>query len=66
LKLHLPDGGEEVEVDGKVVWTNQYGKETQDLRRGMGVKFLNLQPEVQKRIQTYIDSQQNRNLRLER
>jgi len=66
LKLHLPDGGEEVEVDCKVVWTNQYGRETQDLRRGMGVKFLNLQPEVQKRIQTYIDSQQNKNLRLER
>jgi len=66
LKLHLPDGGEEVEVDCKVVWTNQYGRETQDLRRGMGVKFLNLQPEVQKRIQTYIESQKNINLRLER
>jgi uncharacterized protein (TIGR02266 family) len=66
LKLHLPDGGEELEVDCKVVWTNQYGRETQDMRRGMGVKFLNLQPESQKRIHSYIEFQKNRNLRLER
>jgi uncharacterized protein (TIGR02266 family) len=66
LKLHIPDGGEQIEVDCKVVWTNQYGGENQDLRRGMGVKFLNLQPEVQKRIQTYIECEKNRELRLER
>ena len=64
LKLHLPDGGEQIEVDCKVVWTNQYGRETQDLRRGMGVKFLNLQPGVQKRIQTYIEFEKNRGPRL--
>ena len=66
LKLHLPDGGEELQVDCKVVWTNQYGRETQDLRRGMGVKFLKLQPEAQMRIQAYIESQKNRNLRQDR
>ena len=64
LKLHLPDGGEQIEVDCKVVWTNQYGRETQDLRRGMGVKFLNLRPEVQKRIQTYIEFEKDRGPRL--
>jgi uncharacterized protein (TIGR02266 family) len=64
MKLHMPDGGEPVEVACKVVWTNRYGKETEDMRRGMGIKFLGLQPEVQKRIEEYIQSQQNRNLRL--
>jgi uncharacterized protein (TIGR02266 family) len=64
LKLHLPDGGEQIDVDCKVVWTNQYGRETQDLRRGMGVKFLNLRPEVQKRIQTYIEFEKDRGPRL--
>ena len=64
LKLHLPDGGAEIGVDCKVVWTNQYGRETQDLRRGMGVKFLNLQREAQKRIETYIQFEKNRSPRL--
>ena len=62
LKLHIPDGGEPIEVACKVVWTNKYGKETQDLRRGMGVKFLNLQPEVRTRIEEYLEAYKNRNL----
>jgi uncharacterized protein (TIGR02266 family) len=64
LKLHMSDGGEPIKVTCKVIWTNKYGKETQDLRRGMAVKFLKLQPEVKKRIETYIESRKNRNLRL--
>ena len=63
LKLHLPDGGEELELNCKVVWTNQYGRDTRDLRRGMGVKFLNLQPESQKRIHSYIEFEKNKNPR---
>ena len=64
LKLLIPDGKGQIEVDCKVVWTNQYGRETPNLRRGMGVKFLNLQPAAQKRIQTYIDFEKNRSPRL--
>ncbi len=64
LKLHMADGEEPIEVTCKVVWTNKYGKETPDLRRGMGVKFLRLQPEVKKRIETYIESRKSRTLRL--
>jgi uncharacterized protein (TIGR02266 family) len=56
LKLHMPPAGEPIEVDCKVVWTNKYGAETRDLPRGMGVKFLRLQPEVQKRMEAYIES----------
>jgi uncharacterized protein (TIGR02266 family) len=63
MKLHMPGSGEPIEVTCKVIWTNKYGKETQDLRRGMGVKFLSLQPEVKKRIETYIESRKHRTLR---
>jgi len=56
LKLYMPDGGEPVEVACKVIWTNKYGKESRDLRRGMGVKFLSPQPKIQKRIEDSIQS----------
>ena len=59
MKLHMPDGGEPIEVTCKVVWTNKYGKETHDMRRGMGIKFLRLQPKVQDRIEEYIKSRKN-------
>jgi uncharacterized protein (TIGR02266 family) len=54
LKIHMPDGGEPVEVGCKVVWTNIFGKESNGLRRGMGVKFLQLQPPDQIRIEEFI------------
>ncbi len=54
LKIHLPDGREPIDVGCKVVWTNKYGKEGKGLRRGMGVKFLNLQPQDQIRIEEFI------------
>jgi len=59
LKLQLPDGGEPVEAACKVIWTNRYGQESKHLRRGMGVKFLNLGDGVQKRIEKYIKSQRD-------
>jgi uncharacterized protein (TIGR02266 family) len=62
LKLFMPDGGEPIESACKVIWTNKYGKETKDLRRGMGIKFLGLQPEAQKRIEEHIRSHKNGNL----
>jgi uncharacterized protein (TIGR02266 family) len=54
LKIHVPDGREPVEVECKVVWTNKYGKESKGLRRGMGVKFLKLQPAEQIQIEEFI------------
>jgi hypothetical protein len=53
LKLYLNDGREPLMVQGKVIWTNQYGQDKKHLRRGMGVKFLKLQSEEQKRIGDY-------------
>jgi len=60
LKLHLVEGEEPIEVPCKVVWTNKYGKESRHLRRGMGVKFLNLSPERQSRVEEYIRSHKNK------
>lgn len=54
LKLYLPDSEEPLEATCKVIWTNKYGKVTKDLKRGMGVKFLNLPPGVQRRIEDFI------------
>ena len=59
LKLFMPDGQEPIEVACKVIWTNKYGQETKNLRRGMGVKFLRFQPEAQKRIEEHIKSHRN-------
>ena len=57
LKLHMSDGGGPIEMACKVIWTNKYGKESQHLRRGMGVKFLNIADDLQKRVEEFIKSQ---------
>ena len=57
LKLHIPDGLDPLDVLCKVVWSNQYGEEREDLPRGMGVKFLNLQAESKKRVEEFIKLQ---------
>ena len=59
LKLHLAEGENPIEVACRVVWTNKYGKESRTLRRGMGVKFLNLSPELQTRVEAYVQSHKN-------
>jgi uncharacterized protein (TIGR02266 family) len=59
LKLHLAEGEKPIEVECKVIWTNKYGKESRTLRRGMGVKFLNLSPAIQSRVEAYIQSHKN-------
>ena len=59
LKLHLAEGEAPVEVACKVIWTNKYGKESRQLRRGMGVKFMNLSPQIQSRVESYIQAHKN-------
>jgi len=51
MKLYLSPAEDPVEVNCKVIWTNKYGHETKDLRRGMGVKFVDLEPKIQKRVE---------------
>ncbi|MCX5908083.1 MAG: PilZ domain-containing protein, partial [Deltaproteobacteria bacterium] len=60
LKVHLDDGKDPVEVPCKVIWTNKYGKESKNLRRGMGLKFINLPPDIQKRLENYMRRQESK------
>ena len=60
LKLHMSDGGGPIEMACKVIWTNKYGKESQHLRRGMGVKFLNVADDLQKRVEDFIKEQRKK------
>jgi len=53
LKLPISDGRDPIMAQGKVIWTNKYGQDKKNLRRGMGVKFMKLQAEEQKRIEAY-------------
>ncbi len=56
LKIHIPDGEAAAEVLCKVVWTNKYGKESDDLPRGMGVKFIKISAADKKRIEEFIQA----------
>jgi uncharacterized protein (TIGR02266 family) len=56
LKLHMAEGETPVGVNCRVIWTNKYGKESRHLRRGMGVKFLDLSPQLRDRVESYLQS----------
>jgi GAF domain-containing protein/Tfp pilus assembly protein PilZ len=55
LKLY-PAEGQPLELPCKVIFSNKYGKESQNLRRGMEVKFLDLAPELEKQVGEYLHS----------
>jgi Tfp pilus assembly protein PilZ len=55
LKLY-PAEGQPLELPCKVIFSNKYGKESQNLRRGMEVKFLDLPPELEKHVAEYLHS----------
>jgi uncharacterized protein (TIGR02266 family) len=66
LKLYIPDEQDPINTLCKVVWVNKYGKETEELPRGMGVKFLELTAEDKRRIEEFISVQKNKKLSLEK
>ena len=59
MVLHMPNGSEPIKVQCKVTWTNRY-KVTKDIGKGMGVKFLDLQPETKKNINEFIQSEKKK------
>lgn len=44
ISLHFPGLKNPIEVDAEVVWTNPYGPDDSVTPRGMGVKFVELDP----------------------
>jgi len=48
LKIYLAEG-QQLDLPCKVIFSNKYGKESHNLRRGMGIKFLDLPPELESR-----------------
>ena len=56
----MTDGGGPIEMACKVIWTNKYGKESQGLRRGMAVKFVNLADDLQKRVEEFLKAQRKK------
>ena len=55
LRLCVSEG-DSLDVPCKVIFSNKYGKESQSLRRGMGIKFLDFSPEVQKKLEEYVQA----------
>jgi GAF domain-containing protein len=51
-----PVDDQPLELPCKVIFSNKYGQESQNLRRGMEVKFLDLPPELEKQVGDYIHS----------
>jgi Tfp pilus assembly protein PilZ len=60
MMLYMPNGGEPIEVQCKVTWTNKYGKVTKDMGKGMAVKFLTLQPENKKKIDEFVQKEKKK------
>ncbi len=44
MSLHFPGLKNPIDVEGEVVWSNQYGPDDPTTPRGMGVKFTDLDP----------------------
>jgi len=53
LKVYLAEG-QQLEIPSKVIFTNKYGKESQNLRRGMEIKFISLPPDLEKQLGDYL------------
>jgi c-di-GMP-binding flagellar brake protein YcgR len=55
LKINLPDDRGFIEVKGKVVWTSEFSLGPDQKKRwDIGIEFININKEVQKRISKYV------------
>lgn len=50
LRFAPPDGKDQLELPGEVVWINPYRPDGQNLNPGMGVRFKELRPEQRERL----------------
>jgi len=54
IKLRLPEDKEEMEIKGRVVWTNPKGRKN-SFPKGMGVQFFKTSPENLEKIEDFIN-----------
>jgi type IV pilus assembly protein PilZ len=45
-----PPGEEPFELEGEVAWVNPYHPDGENINPGMGVRFVNLTPEIRERL----------------
>ena len=56
LEFNLPDGNQVIHTKGKVVWTRSENKSTEKMPPGMGIQFIDMNPEAKKLLGNYIAS----------
>ena len=55
LRFTPSDGGEELQVEGEVIWVNRYRPgQADNLHPGMGIRFVELEPEQKRRIEEFV------------
>ena len=59
LRMRLPEETEDIEVDGRVVWSFIKGSKKAFLPKGMGIQFVNMPPEYAQKIKRIADKFRN-------
>jgi type IV pilus assembly protein PilZ len=59
LRMRLPEDTQDLEVDGRVVWTFVKGSKKAFLPKGMGIQFVNMRPEYAQKIKKIVDRFRN-------
>jgi type IV pilus assembly protein PilZ len=54
LKFRLPDSTETIECAGEVRWVRVLNPDTPDVSPGLGVRFVNMSPTQQRRVEEFI------------
>lgn len=54
LKFRLPDSNEMIECEGEVRWIREQNADTPDVSPGLGIRFINMSPSVQARVDEFI------------
>lgn len=54
LKFRLPDSNETIECEGEVRWIREQNADTPDVSPGIGIRFINMSPSVQARVDEFI------------
>ena len=54
LKFRLPDSVDLIECEGEVRWLREQNPDTPDVAPGIGIRFVGMRPEQQRRVEEFI------------